>query len=174
MFVCTASKREIKVDNISRKLCLKNHYIFLVLLAAQKIFPCRKKIIDFNYIFVFMIKHAIVLTKTKEAYQSWHKNLVNLNRIDRCTIGTKIDDAFLSLLELIFRACFAHDKFEKLSLTSQATGKNDLLRFLLQIGWEQKILNHAIYGSLIFFLDEIGRMLGGWKKDLQEKTSTNK
>jgi len=75
---------------------------------------------------------------------------------------------------LIFRACFAYDKFEKLSLVSQAIGKNDLIKFLLQIAWEQKIINHTNYGSLILFLDEIGRMLGGWKKNLQEKTPTNR
>lgn len=115
----------------------------------------------------------LVLVRTKEAYQLWHKNLVNLNRLDRYTIGTKIDDIFLSLLELIFRSCFAYDKFEKLSLVSQAIGKNDLLKFFLQIGWEQKIIDHKNYGSLILLFDEIGRMLGGWKKNLQEKTPAN-
>jgi len=116
----------------------------------------------------------LVLTKTKEVYQFWHKNLINWNRLDRYTVGAKIDDNFLSLLELIFRACFAYDKFEKLSLVSQAIGKNDLIKFLLQIVWEQKIINHANYGSLILLLDEVGRMLGGWKKNLQEKTPTNR
>lgn len=111
-----------------------------------------------------------MVVRTKEAYQIWHKNLVNLNRLDRYTIGARIDDIFLSFLELIFRAGFAYDKFEKLSLVSQAIGKNDLLRFFLQIGWEQKVISHATYGSLILLLDEAGRMLGGWKKSLQEKT----
>ena len=73
------------------------------------------------------------------------------------------------MLEFIFRACFAYDKFEKLSLVSQAIAKNDLLKFFLQIGWEQKIVDHKQYGSLILLLDEVGRMLGGWKKDIQEK-----
>jgi len=116
----------------------------------------------------------LVLTRVKEAYQVWHKNLVNLNRLDRYTVGAKIDEYFLSLLELIFRACFAYDKFEKLSLTSQAIGKNDLLKFFLQIGWEQKVIDHKNYGSLILALDEIGRMLGGWRKNIQEKTPANK
>lgn len=116
----------------------------------------------------------LVLTRVKEAYQVWHKNLVNLNRLDRYTVGVKIDEYFLSLLELIFRACFAYDKFEKLSLTSQAIGKNDLLKFFLQIGWEQKVIDHKNYGSLILALDEIGRMLGGWRKNIQEKTPANK
>lgn len=112
----------------------------------------------------------LVLSRSKEAYRDWHKNLVNLNRLDRYTVGARIDDTFLSFLELIFRASFAHDKFEKLSLVSQAAGKGDILKFFLQIGWEQKVISHAHYGSCILSLDEIGRMLGGWKRSLQEKT----
>ena len=120
------------------------------------------------------VRFAPVLVKAKETYKIWHKNLANLNRIDRYTIGTKIDDIFLSLLEFIFRACFAFDKFEKILLVSQAIGKNDLLRFLLQIGWEQETIDNGKYGKLLLCLDEVGRMLGGWKKDLQEKTPTKK
>lgn len=85
-------------------------------------------------------------------------------------MGGKIDAEFLSLLELIFQACFAHDKFEKLSLVSRAVGKNDILKFFLQIGWEHKVLDHKEYAKLILLLDEVGRMLGGWRKNLQEKT----
>ncbi len=96
---------------------------------------------------------------------------MNLKRVDRYTIGVKIDKTFLNLLELIFRASFAYDKFEKLSLVSQAIGKCDLLKFFLQIGWEQKIINTKNYGKLIIELDEAGRMLGGWKRNLNEKTS---
>jgi len=95
--------------------------------------------------------------------------LQKVNRVDRNTIGARIDDIFLSLLELIFRACFAADKFEKLSVVSQAVGKNDLLKFFLQTAWEHKVLDHKQYGALILLLDEVGRMLGGWKKDIQEK-----
>lgn len=109
--------------------------------------------------------------RSKEAYKKWHDHLVNLKRVDRYTIGVKVDETFLSLLELIFRATFAYDKFEKLSLVSQAIGKADILKFLLQISWENKILQNTIYGTLTIQLDEIGRMLGGWKKNILEKTS---
>ena len=115
-----------------------------------------------------------MLVKAKEAYQAWHKHLLSVNRVDRYTIGARIDETFLSLLELLFRAVFAYDKFEKLSLVSQAIGKGDLLRFFLQIGWEQKAIDLKCYGSMIILLDEVGRMLGGWKKDLQEKTPTTR
>jgi hypothetical protein len=104
----------------------------------------------------------------------WHDHLVTVNKVDRYTIGSNIDEIFRSLLEIIFRATFGYDKFEKLSLVSAAIAKADLLKFFLQLGWEHKVLNHKIYGALILQLDEVGRMLGGWKKSLQEKTPTNK
>lgn len=112
--------------------------------------------------------------RAKETYQLWHSSIVNLKRVDRYTLGAKIDDAFLSLLELIFRGRFAYDKFEKLSLVSQAIAKSDLLKFFLQLGWEHKVIDHKNYGALILLLDEVGRMLDGWKKNLSDKTPANK
>jgi hypothetical protein len=116
----------------------------------------------------------LVLVRTKESYQLWHKSIKNLSRVDRYTLGAKIDEIFLSLLEIIFRACFANDKFEKLSLVSQSIAKSDILKFFFQLAWENKIIDHKNYGSFIILLDEIGRMLGGWKKNLLDKTPTNK
>ena len=113
-----------------------------------------------------------MLVKGKQAYQFWHKHLNDINRVDRQTIGVKIDEQFMAMLEFIFRACFANDKFEKLSMISQAIGKADLLKFFLQMAWEQKIIANAHYSPLLLSLDEIGRMLGGWKKTIQEKTPT--
>ncbi len=113
----------------------------------------------------------LVLTRAKSAYHAWHDNLINFKRIDRYTIGLKIDDIFTTLLETIFRATFACDKFEKLSLVSQAIAKCDLLKFFLQIAWQEEIVDHKTYASLVLLLDDVGRMLGGWKKSLQEKTS---
>ena len=116
----------------------------------------------------------LVLVRAKEAYQLWHNSIVNLKRIDRYTIGAKVDNIFVSLLEFIFSGCFAYNKFEKLSLVSQAIAKSDLLKFFLQLSWEHKALDHKSYGTLILLLDEVGRMLGGWKKNLENKTPTNK
>jgi hypothetical protein len=44
-----------------------------------------------------------------------------------------------------------------------------LLKFFLQIAWEHKVVDHKQYSTLILNLDEVGRMLGGWKKDIQER-----
>ncbi|MDO8579427.1 MAG: four helix bundle protein [bacterium] len=111
-----------------------------------------------------------MLVGAKKTYRLWHDYLVNLKRLDSVTIGEKIDNTFLTLLELIFKGCFATDKFEKLSFVSLAIGKCDILKFFLQISWEHKIIDHKKYGELILELDHVGRMLGGWKKNIQEKT----
>lgn len=111
-----------------------------------------------------------MLVKTKEAYRTWHTHLVHISRVDRNTIGVRIDETFLTLCELVFRACFASDRFEKLSMVSNAIAKTDVLKFLLQLAWENKILDHTHYGTLLLDLDEIGRMLNGWKRMLSNKT----
>lgn len=116
----------------------------------------------------------LVLVRAKESYQLWHDSLMHLKRSDRYTTGAKIDAIFLSLLELIFKACFAHDKFEKISIISHAITQSDLLMFFLQIAWEHKIIDHKKYGALILPLDEVGRMLGGWKRSLVNKTPARK
>ena len=110
-----------------------------------------------------------VLTLTKHTYQVWHGYLQKLNRIDRYTIGAKIDETFLFLLETIFRSSFAYDKFEKLSFISQSLGKNDLLKFFLQIAWEQKVIEAKQYGTVSLLVDDIGRQLYNWKQDTQER-----
>jgi len=114
------------------------------------------------------------LVRAKESYRVWHGYLDNLKRVERYTIGVKIDDLFCSLLELIYQGCFAYDKFEKLSLVSKAIAKCDVLRFFLQIGWEQKVIDNKQYGNVILLLEEVGRMLGGWKRNLEEKTPANR
>ena len=39
----------------------------------------------------------------------------------------------------------------------------------MQLAWEAKLLPTEKYGNISTSLEEIGRMLGGWRKGLQEK-----
>ena len=112
----------------------------------------------------------LVLVKTKETYKVWHEMLAHVKRIDRYTIGIRTDDVFLILLEHLFRASFSSSKLEKLSFISSSIAQCDLLKFLLQITWEHAILDNKHYGVLMLSLDEIGRMLGGWKRQIENKT----
>ena len=85
----------------------------------------------------------------------------------------KIDGLLLDTLELLFVASYL-GKGEKLPLLHRAQSKLDILKFFLQIGWELKVLDTKKYAELSQALEEIGRMLGGWKRGLESKTPASR
>ena len=113
-----------------------------------------------------------VLIKTKNIYALWHLFFNHLPRIQRQTIGLQVDSYFRQLLELLFKASFSRERGEKIILVKQAMAKLDLIKFFLQIAWEHKFLDHKKYNAFSEPLDEIGKMLNGWLKQLSQKTPT--
>jgi hypothetical protein len=53
---------------------------------------------------------------------------------------------------------------------TMAISKLDGVKFFLQIAWENKCIPNEKYLKLSEDLNEIGKMLGGWRKGLQTKT----
>lgn len=51
-----------------------------------------------------------------------------------------------------------------------ASEKIDMIRFFLQILWENKFCPSKQYISIEADIQNIGRMIGGWKKGLLSKT----
>ena len=82
----------------------------------------------------------------------------------------KIDQTFVYLLELIFIAG-SLPKNKKLPYVQKAVGQLDLLKFFLQISWEIKALDNKKYIAISEPLGEIGKMLGGWHRNLIKETS---
>jgi four helix bundle protein len=115
------------------------------------------------------LRVPIVLTKAKEAYALWFKILTDFPKVHRYNLGGKIEDCFLALLENIFASIYlASDK--KYYQLSVAIVKLDGVKFFFQLAWENKCLSNERYAELSEKLNEIGRMLGGWKKGLENKT----
>ena len=90
----------------------------------------------------------------------------------RRTIGEKIEGYFLELLENIFVSQYLSGE-NKINRLTISISKLDGVKFFLQISWENKCLPTEKYITLSTQLDEIGRMLGGWKKGLEIKTPKN-
>ena len=93
-------------------------------------------------------------------------------KVYRYTLGEKIENYFLSLLENIFISIYLPPEQKILKLTT-AISKLDGVKFFLQIAWENKCVPTEKYLTLSTQLDEVGRMLGGWKKGLENKTPPN-
>lgn len=112
-----------------------------------------------------LIKTPSVLLKTKEAYGLWFKMFSDFPKIYRYNLGGKIEDCFLIILDNILLSLYLSKdkKAEKLELCSV---KLDSLKFFLQLAWENKCLSNNKYAELSEKLDEVGKMLGGWKRGL--------
>ncbi len=83
-------------------------------------------------------------------------------------MGAKIDTLFIETVELILQAGYSHRE-QKLAIVLQACTKLDALKFFLQISWELKALDTKRYARIAEPLTEVGKMLGGWKKQLQNE-----
>ena len=110
-----------------------------------------------------------VVLKLKDAYNIWQAYLTHFPKANRFTIGSKIDILFLEAIEFAFLASYAQAE-EKRILLNKSISKVDLVKLLLQLAWETKALDNKKYAYLSEQFAEIGRMLGGWKRQLLNKT----
>lgn len=86
----------------------------------------------------------------------------------RYTTANRIENKFLDLLELTYTAYFS-EKEKKVDKLSECILTLDTLKFLITVIWEAKFISHKQYGDTILRLDEVGKMLGGWRKSLEDK-----
>ena len=107
-----------------------------------------------------------ILQKCTDSYKLWHGFLADFPRLSRFTLGAKIDTLFADTIELILLAGYA-PKSHKAALVQRASTKLDTLKFFLQVAWEVKALDNKKYLRLSEPLNEVGKMLGGWRKQLQ-------
>ena len=113
----------------------------------------------------------MVILKEKEAYQLWLTIHRNFPRVERLGIGQKIEDLFLDTLEFSFSCIYLSPEAKTVMLCRTIT-KIDALKFFYQLAWESRLIPTDKYTELSEKLEEIGRMLGGWRKGLN-KTLTN-
>jgi hypothetical protein len=104
-------------------------------------------------------------------YKLWTEYLDHLPKKSKYSLGGKIDVVFLECIDLIFTASF-QDRTKKLLYIEKASARFDLLKFLMRILWETKILDNKKYITLSTQLDEIGKMLGGWRNNLLKETQS--
>ncbi len=115
------------------------------------------------------LKSPTVLIKAKESYAVWFKILADFPKIYRYSLGDKIEESFLLLLENIFSTSYLSG-IEKQNKLTIAIIKLDNVKFFLQLAWENKCIATNKYITISKQLDEVGKMLGGWRKGLENKT----
>ncbi|HBE90664.1 MAG: hypothetical protein A3E37_01580 [Candidatus Andersenbacteria bacterium RIFCSPHIGHO2_12_FULL_46_9] len=91
----------------------------------------------------------------------------------RYTIGTRIENKFLDLLEQSYLAYFT-PREKRAEKISQCILTMDTLKFLVYVAWEGKLITHKQYTLMAPKLDEIGKMFGGWKISLNNPDKKNR
>lgn len=104
-----------------------------------------------------------VFQKTYDLYKSFYLIILDFPKKDRYTIGQRVENTILSLLEDIITASQL-SKLEKVPTLQKASIRLDVLKVLIRCCKDLKILDNKKYLIFESQVIEIGRMLGGWIK----------
>lgn len=121
----------------------------------------------------FFISNLTIINQTVGLYKSWHEFLPHFTKDSRYSLGIKIDALIIEIAGLFFTASRL-PKEQKLPYLQKSGLKLDILKFLFQMAWEIKSLDNKKYIIISEKIDVIGKMLGGWIKQVEKQNSPNK
>jgi len=113
------------------------------------------------------------LVKIKEGYLYWLSVVPHIAKPCRFTIGQRIDDRFLDLIELSYTTYFSA-KESKNENIGKCIFVLDKLKYLISVAWEGQLISNKHFEELAAKLEEAGKMLGGWKKSLTNLQKKNR
>ena len=102
------------------------------------------------------------------AYLYWVTLHKNFPKVERLSLGQKIEHSFLDVLEVTYLSTYLQPDQKVIGL-GKAISKLDVAKFFMQIAWENKLIPLDKYADISGKLGEVGRMLGGWRKGVIEK-----
>ncbi len=113
---------------------------------------------------------APIIQQTLDLYEELYGAIKLFPKKAQYLIGKRCEDNMLSFLEYSLLASSAA-KEQKVRLLQIAAGKFDVLKILLRLAKDLKVLDTKKYISLEMKVREIGKMLGGWIRSLITQTS---
>lgn len=87
-------------------------------------------------------------------------------RAQRFTFAARVDGLSLDILEKLVRARWAR-RADKARLLADADADLAVLRVLVRLCFERRLLARGGFEHVVRDLDEAGRMLGGWRKQVE-------
>lgn len=93
--------------------------------------------------------------------------IVSFPKTKRYTLGQRLDDLTLDIFELLFSIPNSKSKVQVLL---QISIKLDLIKVLLRLAKDNQALRNNRYLELQTYLQEIGKMLGGWIRAAKQNT----
>lgn len=106
-----------------------------------------------------------VINRTQELYESLSPITQKLPALKQQTIGRRLENGILDVLELLIMAKYA-PVAHKGAYLIRASARLELVQLHLRILLTQKLANETTLHQLQAKTLEIGRMLGGWRKSI--------
>lgn len=103
----------------------------------------------------------------------WARIVPHIPKSSRYTLGSRIEQKFLDLLELTYITYFS-EKSIKQSKIAECIVLLDTLKYLITTCWEAKLISNTQCEELAVVLDEAGKMLGGWRKNIESQDNKNR
>jgi len=103
----------------------------------------------------------VVIEKTYELLVWSLKHIEKIPRSHRYGVGLRLEQRLSGILDLLLRAKYTRDR---LALLQAANLELELLRFQFRVVKDLKCLSIESYGSASRFVNEIGKLIGGWMR----------
>jgi len=110
-----------------------------------------------------------VVVKLFVFYEITHRLIFKFPKHERYSLGEKIENSILESIEILTLASQT-SKYDKEKLLIRANSKTELLKILLRISLNCKIIETKHYLDMEQKLQEIGKMIQGWIKYARNMT----
>ena len=111
------------------------------------------------------ISETPIFLKSYDLYKSIYDAIKKYPKGDRYSLGEKTKEAILGLISAIIKAGYAKKEW-KASHIEQASICLELIKIFLRLGYDTRCLTEKQHLSFQEQAQEIGRMLGGWKRSV--------
>ncbi len=112
----------------------------------------------------------IIFHKVNQLYLAAHNRILKCPKPTRYSLGTRIENTILELIELLYLAQ-SKQGVSRLLILNKADITLKMLTTHLRLAYKTKSINDAGFASLSEQVIEIGRMIGGWIKDTKNPAS---
>lgn len=107
-----------------------------------------------------------IFRKTYELYKEFYGRRKQFPKADRYVLGQQCEGALVDILRMLFQAGSV-SKQDKAAHLDRASIELNMLRIYFRMAKDIKAVDVKTYVALEERVDEIGRMLGGWRKSVQ-------
>jgi four helix bundle protein len=107
-----------------------------------------------------------IFKKSYDFYRHLNELRVQIAKQDKHTLWQRLENTALSVLEGILRAS-SLSKNEKLPILESASHDLNVTRVFIRLAKDTKMIDLKRYEEFERQIDEIGRMLGGWIRQVK-------